>query len=93
MLILTTTAYAPLDLLTGWLHAVATYNPATGTFTDHFNGTVNNTGIGTLYNVTVTDTPHNGTPQTFNLGTLAGGQSATFSGTFTTTESASTVTE
>jgi ABC-type multidrug transport system permease subunit len=29
VLILTTTAYAPLALLTGWLHAVATYNPAT----------------------------------------------------------------
>ncbi len=27
-LILTTTAYAPLDLLSGWLHFVATYNPA-----------------------------------------------------------------
>jgi len=68
----------------------ATYNPATGTFTDHFSGTVTNTGIGTLYNVTVTDTPHNGAPQTFNLGTLAGGQSANFSGTFTTTENPAT---
>jgi ABC-2 type transport system permease protein len=29
VLILTTTAYAPLALLTGWLHTVATYNPAT----------------------------------------------------------------
>ena len=29
LLILTTTAYAPLALLTGWLHTVATYNPAT----------------------------------------------------------------
>jgi ABC-2 type transport system permease protein len=29
VLILTTTAYAPLDLLTGWLHTVATYNPTT----------------------------------------------------------------
>ena len=29
VLILTTTAYAPLDLLTGWLHAVARYNPVT----------------------------------------------------------------
>ena len=29
ILILTTTAYAPLALLTGWLHTVATYNPAT----------------------------------------------------------------
>jgi ABC-type multidrug transport system permease subunit len=28
LLILTTTAYAPLDLLTGWLHFTATYNPA-----------------------------------------------------------------
>ena len=28
VLILTTTAYAPLDLLTGWLHFAATYNPA-----------------------------------------------------------------
>jgi ABC-2 type transport system permease protein len=28
-LILTTTAYAPLDLLTGWLHTVARYNPVT----------------------------------------------------------------
>jgi ABC-type multidrug transport system permease subunit len=28
VLILTTTAYAPLDLLTGWLHLAATYNPA-----------------------------------------------------------------
>ena len=68
----------------------ATYNPANGTFTDHFSGTVTNTGIGTLYNVTVTDTPHNGTPQTFNLGTLAGHQSATFQGTFTTTENPAT---
>ena len=68
----------------------ATYNPATGTFTDHFGGTVTNTGIGTLYNVTVTDTPHNGTPQTFNLGTLAGHQSASFQGTFTTTENPAT---
>jgi len=29
LLILTTTSYAPLDLLTGWLHTVARYNPAT----------------------------------------------------------------
>jgi ABC-type multidrug transport system permease subunit len=29
VLVLTTTAYAPLALLTGWLHTVATYNPAT----------------------------------------------------------------
>jgi ABC-2 type transport system permease protein len=29
VLILTTTAYAPLVLLTGWLHTVAKYNPAT----------------------------------------------------------------
>ena len=28
LLILTTTAYAPLELLTGWLHFAATYNPA-----------------------------------------------------------------
>jgi ABC-type multidrug transport system permease subunit len=28
-LVLTTTAYAPLFLLTGWLHTVARYNPAT----------------------------------------------------------------
>jgi ABC-2 type transport system permease protein len=28
-LILTTTAYAPQELLTGWLHTVAEYNPAT----------------------------------------------------------------
>jgi ABC-type multidrug transport system permease subunit len=28
-LILTTTAYAPLDLLSGWLHTVAEYNPMT----------------------------------------------------------------
>ncbi|HYU59153.1 MAG TPA: ABC transporter permease, partial [Solirubrobacterales bacterium] len=28
-LILTTTAYAPLDLLTGWLQEVARYNPVT----------------------------------------------------------------
>ena len=26
---LTTTAYAPLALLTGWLHTVAKYNPVT----------------------------------------------------------------
>jgi ABC-2 type transport system permease protein len=29
LLILTTTAYAPLELLTGWLQEVATYNPVT----------------------------------------------------------------
>jgi ABC-2 type transport system permease protein len=29
VLILTTTAYAPLELLTGWLHFVAEYNPLT----------------------------------------------------------------
>ena len=29
LLVLTTTAYAPLDLLTGWLHTVARYNPVT----------------------------------------------------------------
>jgi ABC-2 type transport system permease protein len=29
VLILTTTSYAPLALLTGWLHTVAKYNPAT----------------------------------------------------------------
>ena len=29
VLILTTTAYAPLALLSGWLHTVAKYNPAT----------------------------------------------------------------
>jgi ABC-2 type transport system permease protein len=29
VLVLTTTAYAPLALLTGWLHTVAEYNPAT----------------------------------------------------------------
>ena len=68
----------------------ATFDPITGLFTDHFAGTVMNTGVGTLFNVTVTDTPHNGTPQTFNLGTLAGGQSATFQGTFTTTENPAT---
>jgi ABC-2 type transport system permease protein len=27
--VLTTTAYAPLELLTGWIHTVATYNPVT----------------------------------------------------------------
>jgi ABC-type multidrug transport system permease subunit len=27
--VLTTTAYAPLDLLTGWLHTVAEINPVT----------------------------------------------------------------
>jgi hypothetical protein len=68
----------------------ATFDPATGLFTDHFTGTVTNTGIGTLFNVTVTDTPSNGTPQTFNLGTLTGGQSVTFQGTFTTTQNPAT---
>jgi ABC-type multidrug transport system permease subunit len=29
VLVLTTTSYAPLVLLTGWLHTVAKYNPAT----------------------------------------------------------------
>lgn len=29
LVILTTTAYAPLDFLKGWLHTVATYNPVT----------------------------------------------------------------
>jgi ABC-2 type transport system permease protein len=29
LLVLTTTAYAPLDLLNGWLHTVAKYNPVT----------------------------------------------------------------
>lgn len=29
VLILTTTAYAPLELLTGWLQDVARYNPVT----------------------------------------------------------------
>jgi ABC-2 type transport system permease protein len=29
VLVLTTTSYAPLALLTGWLHTVAKYNPAT----------------------------------------------------------------
>ncbi len=29
LLVLTTTAYAPLDILTGWLHTVARYNPVT----------------------------------------------------------------
>ncbi|HYX78095.1 MAG TPA: ABC transporter permease [Solirubrobacterales bacterium] len=29
LLVLTTTAYAPLHLLTGWLHTVARYNPVT----------------------------------------------------------------
>jgi ABC-type multidrug transport system permease subunit len=29
VLVLTTTAYAPLDFLTGWLHTVARYNPVT----------------------------------------------------------------
>jgi ABC-2 type transport system permease protein len=29
LLVLTTTAYAPLDFLTGWLHTVARYNPVT----------------------------------------------------------------
>src|SRR3954467_9062741 len=29
LLVLTTTAYAPLDFLSGWLHTVATYNPVT----------------------------------------------------------------
>jgi ABC-type multidrug transport system permease subunit len=29
LLILTTTAYAPLDLLTGWLHTAARFNPVT----------------------------------------------------------------
>jgi ABC-2 type transport system permease protein len=29
VLVLTTTAYAPLALLTGWLHTVARYNPVT----------------------------------------------------------------
>ena len=29
LLVLTTTAYAPLDLLTGWLHTAAQFNPVT----------------------------------------------------------------
>jgi ABC-type multidrug transport system permease subunit len=29
LVVLTTTAYAPLELLTGWLHTVARYNPVT----------------------------------------------------------------
>jgi hypothetical protein len=54
-----------------------------------FNGTVNNTGGGPIYDVTVIDdagTPGNTADDiTFNLGTLAPGASATFSGTFEST--------
>lgn len=40
-------------------------------------GTVTNTGVGTLYDVVVSDTPPgSNTPVTFNLGTIAGGATA-----------------
>jgi hypothetical protein len=52
-----------------------------------FTGTVSNTGIRPLYDVTVVDdagTPGNTADDiTFNLGTIAAGASATFSGSFT----------
>jgi hypothetical protein len=54
-----------------------------------FQGTVTNTGAGTLYNVTAVDdagTPGNTADDiTFNIGTLGPGASAPFSGTFEST--------
>ena len=46
VLVLTTTAYAPLDLLTGWLHTVATYNPATQVVETARQGFVGGVGWG-----------------------------------------------
>jgi hypothetical protein len=64
----------------------STLNETETAFVYTFNGTVTNTGISALHNVTVVDdagTPGNTADDiTFDLGTVAGGGSATFSGTF-----------
>jgi hypothetical protein len=63
-------------------------------FVYDYNGTVTNTGFGTLYDVTVVDDV--GTPGdtsddvTFNLGTLNAGASATFSGSFQSSQNPAT---
>jgi len=63
-------------------------------FIYNFNGTVTNTGFGTLFNVVVVDdagTPGNTADDiTFNLGTLGPGASATFSGSFESTQNPAT---
>ena len=67
----------------------STINPTETGFIYTFGGTVTNTGVGTLHDVTVVDdagTPANAADDiTFDLGALAGGASAPFSGTFEST--------
>ena len=64
-------------------------NPNETGFIYDFSGVVTNTGVGTLFDVTVVDDA--GTPGvpgddiTFNIGTLVGGASATYSGSFEST--------
>ncbi|HEV2493970.1 MAG TPA: hypothetical protein VG204_12970 [Terriglobia bacterium] len=66
---------------------------ADGSFNYSYTGSVTNAGIGTVYGVTVTDTPVGGTATTYNCGDLAKGASVVFptncsstgSNTFTTT--------
>jgi hypothetical protein len=64
----------------------STLNETETAFVYTFSGTVTNTGISALHNVTVVDdagTPANTADDiTIDLGTVAGGASATFSGTF-----------
>jgi hypothetical protein len=59
-----------------------------------FSGTVTNTGFGILFNVTVVDdagTPGNASDDiTINLGTLAGGASAQYNGTFESAQNPAT---
>ncbi|WOH39062.1 DUF11 domain-containing protein [Thalassotalea fonticola] len=56
----------------------AKVNAAEDGYDYDFNGVVENDGAGTIYNVLVTD---NVNGQTFNLGTLAAGATASYSGT------------
>ena len=67
----------------------STVNQTETGFVYTFGGTVTNTGVGTIFDVTVVDdagTPGNTADDiTIPLGTLAGGASANFSGTFEST--------
>jgi hypothetical protein len=63
----------------------AVFNPATGNIDYTSEITVTNSGFGTVFDVTVIDTPSSLPPTTLTLDSLAAGASHTFSHTFSLT--------
>jgi hypothetical protein len=66
------------------------FDSATGTLVYTYNVTVKNSGIATLFDVTVTDTASGGYSKTFTQASLAAGASAVFTDTISLTPGPST---